>query len=71
MGHVQCVTLLLQWNADVGLRDSDGNNCLDLAVDNGNKSVLAASVGGGGLVVIAACVVIRYVACCYMYMYMY
>ena len=39
MGHVQCVTLLLQWNADVGLRGSDGNNCLDLAVDNGNKSV--------------------------------
>lgn len=36
-GHVQVVTLLLQWHANVGLRDSDGNNCLDLAIDNGNK----------------------------------
>ena len=27
-GHVQVVTLLLQWHANVSLRDSDGNNCL-------------------------------------------
>ena len=36
-GHVDVVSLLIKWNANIAQRDADGNNSLDLAVDNGNK----------------------------------
>ena len=38
-GHTEVVELLIDWDADVKQRDSDGNNCLDLAVDNNNQWV--------------------------------
>lgn len=36
-GHVPCVNLLLEWQANVTQRDTDGNNCLDLAIDNNRE----------------------------------
>ena len=36
-GHTEVVELLIDWDADVEQRDSDGNNCMDLAIDNNNR----------------------------------
>lgn len=36
-GHASAVELLLQWQADVSMVDVEGQNCLDLAIDNGHK----------------------------------
>ena len=36
-GHVAVVNLLLKWHASASQRDVEGNNCLDLAIDNGQK----------------------------------
>ena len=33
-GHASVVELLLDWDADVTFQDTDGNNCLDRAVEN-------------------------------------
>ncbi|ELT91340.1 hypothetical protein CAPTEDRAFT_201917 [Capitella teleta] len=44
-GHAGVVELLLKWHASVVQRDSEGRNCLDLAIDNGNKDVALCIVG--------------------------
>ena len=36
-GHTEVVSLLLKWHASVSQKDTDGFNCLDLAIDNGHK----------------------------------
>ncbi|ELU03480.1 hypothetical protein CAPTEDRAFT_192646 [Capitella teleta] len=44
-GHAGVVELLLKWHASVVQRDPNGRNCLDLAIDNGNKDVAMCIVG--------------------------
>ena len=36
-GHLKVVKLLLKNKADVTIADTDGNNALDLAIDNGHE----------------------------------
>ena len=36
-GHLKVVNLLLKNKADVTITDTDGNNALDLAIDNGHE----------------------------------
>ena len=36
-GHLEMVKLLLEWHADVSLKNHSGHNCLDLAIDNGKE----------------------------------
>ncbi|XP_076466512.1 transient receptor potential cation channel subfamily A member 1 homolog [Babylonia areolata] len=38
-GHARVVELLLDWGADVAFEDTEGNNCLDLAIENNRVSV--------------------------------
>ena len=38
-GHTEVIELLIDWDANVEQRDSDGNNCMDLAIDNNNQYV--------------------------------
>ena len=33
-GHASVVELLLEWDADVMFQDTEGNNCLDRAIEN-------------------------------------
>ena len=36
-GHVQVVNLLISSHADVGAKDTNNLNCLDMAIENGHK----------------------------------
>lgn len=36
-GHPDSVKLLIEKGADVNIRTADGYNCMDLAIDNGQK----------------------------------
>ena len=36
-GHTKCVTLLLEKGANVNQRDSEGRNCLTIAIQNHHK----------------------------------
>jgi len=36
-GHVQVVNLLIASHADVGAKDTNNLNCLDMAIENGHK----------------------------------
>lgn len=38
-GHPECVKLLVQKGADVNIRNSDGFNCMDLAIDSGHRYI--------------------------------
>ncbi|XP_076445109.1 uncharacterized protein LOC143283010 [Babylonia areolata] len=38
-GHPRVVELLLDWDADVALEDTEGYNCLDLAIENNYANV--------------------------------
>ncbi|XP_067947890.1 transient receptor potential cation channel subfamily A member 1 homolog isoform X2 [Watersipora subatra] len=43
-GHAECVSLLIEKGADVTIANSDGFNCMDLAIDNANKDVVQAII---------------------------
>lgn len=36
-GHSECVKLLIDRGADVRNTSSEGDNCMDMAIDNGHK----------------------------------
>jgi ankyrin repeat protein len=38
-GHLDTVKLLLDYHADISLRDASGRNALDMAIDEGHKLV--------------------------------
>ncbi|XP_076445095.1 uncharacterized protein LOC143283004 [Babylonia areolata] len=38
-GHLRVVELLLDWDADVAQEDTEGYNCLDLAIENNHANV--------------------------------
>ena len=42
-GHENVVKYLLENHADIAKRDVDGNNCLDLAIDNNAQWVFTAN----------------------------
>ena len=53
------VELLIEWDANIAQKDSEGNNCLDLAIDN-NKSY-----------VFYFYLFLIYKSTCYIYIYIY
>ena len=43
-GHTDCVKVLLEMGADVNIKNADGFNCMDLAIDNNHKYVASLAI---------------------------